>query len=59
VQLLLLTEHRFLVPHSAEKMGYRAEIVPVGKHSVAVIGTSQAAVEQGIELAGRSIEWFD
>jgi hypothetical protein len=40
-------------------MGYRAEIVPVGKHSVAVIGTSQAAVEQGIELAGRSIEWFD
>ena len=45
------------IPHSAEKMGYHAELVPVGNHSVAVIGASEAAVEQGIELARQSIEW--
>jgi hypothetical protein len=59
VQLLLLTEHRFYLPHSAEKMGYHAELVPVGDHSVAVIGASEAAVDQGIELARQSIEWVD
>ena len=59
VQLLLLTEHRFLVGHSTDKMGYHAELVPVGRHSVAVIGTSQAAVERGIELTNRSIEWLN
>ena len=57
VQLLLLTEHRFYLEHSAVKMGYHAELVPVGDHSVAVIGTSDAAVEQGIKLARQSIEW--
>lgn len=59
VQLLLLTEHRFLVGHSTDKMGYHAELVPVGRHSVAVIGTSKAAVERGIELTNRSIEWLN
>ena len=59
VQLLLLTEHRFLVSHSTDRMGYHAELVPVGRHSVAVIGTSKAAVERGIELTSRSIEWLN
>lgn len=57
VQLLLLTEHRFYLPHSAAKMGYHAELVPVGDHSVAVIGASEGAVKQGIELTRQSIEW--
>lgn len=57
VQLLLLTEHRFLVAHSAEKLGLRAELVPVGKHSVAVIGASEAAVEQGIRMVRQTIDW--
>lgn len=57
VQLLLLTEHRFLIPHSAEKMGYRAELVPVGNHSVAVIGASDAAVEQGIRMVNQAFDW--
>ena len=30
VQFLLLTEHRFLIPHSSEELGYHAELVPVG-----------------------------
>jgi len=58
VQLLLLTEHRFYLEHSAVKMGYHAELVPVGAHSVAVIGASEAAVEQGIRIARSSIEWL-
>jgi hypothetical protein len=57
VQLLLLTEHRFLIPHSTEKMGYRAELVPVGNHSVAVIGASDAAVEQGIRMVHQAFDW--
>jgi len=59
VQLLLLTEHRFLVAHATDKLGYYAELVPVGNHSVAVIGSSRAAVELGSELASRSIEWVN
>lgn len=57
VQLLLLTEHRFLFTHSAEKLGLRAEIVPVGKHSVAVIAATDAAVEQGIRMVSQAIDW--
>ena len=59
VQLLLLTEHRFLVAHATDKLGYHAELVPVGSHSVAVIGSSRAAVEQGSELVRSSIEWVN
>jgi len=57
VQLLLLTEHRFLFAHSAEKLGLRAELVPVGRHSVAVIAATDAAVEQGIRMVGQAIDW--
>jgi hypothetical protein len=34
-------------------------MVPMGSHSIAVIGTSEAAVEEGSELASRSIEWLN
>jgi hypothetical protein len=57
VQFLLLTEHRFLVSHSTRKDGYHAELVPVGNHSVAVIGGSDAAVTTGARLASAAFEW--
>jgi len=57
VQLLLLTEHRFLHAHSAEKLGLHAELVPVGNHSVAVIAASDAAVEQGVRMVNQSFDW--
>lgn len=57
VQLLLLTEHRFLMRHAAQKLGLHAELVPVGAHSVAVFAESEAAVAKGREIARQSIEW--
>ena len=57
VQLLLLTEHRFLLAHSAEKLGLRAELVPVGNHSVAVIAASDAAVAQGVRMVNQNFDW--
>jgi hypothetical protein len=57
VAILLLSKERMLTPHSFQKLGYEGQIVPMGSHSIAVIGTSKAAVEEGSELASRSIEW--
>jgi hypothetical protein len=57
VQLLLLTEHRFFTRHSSAGLGLRAEIVPVGSHSVAVFASSEGAVAHGRELARQSISW--
>jgi hypothetical protein len=57
VQLLLLTEHHFYATHSTEKRGLHAELVPVGRHSVAVIGASDAAVEQGVRMVNQSFDW--
>ena len=57
VAVLLLTREKLYLPHSSEKMGYRAELVPVGEHSIAVVGTSEAAVEKGAQLASQAIEW--
>ena len=56
VQLLLLTEHRFLKRHSAEGLGLRAELVPVGTHSVAIFADNPAALANGREMA-RLIAW--
>ena len=55
--LLLLTEHQFFVTHSAEKRGLHAELVPVGNHSVAVIGATDAAVAQGVRMVNQSFDW--
>jgi hypothetical protein len=57
VQLLLLSEHRFFTRHSSAGLGLRAEIVPVGSHSVAVFADSEGAVAIGRELARQSIQW--
>jgi hypothetical protein len=57
VAVLLLSHERVWLPHSFEKLGYKGRIVPIGKHSVAIVGTSEAAVEEGAELASRSITW--
>ncbi|HEU5136836.1 MAG TPA: DUF3379 family protein [Steroidobacteraceae bacterium] len=56
-QLLLLTEHRFLLSHATDKQGYHAELVPVGNHSVAVIAASEAAVQHGVRMVRQSIDW--
>lgn len=58
VQLLLLTEHRFLTRHSSTAHGLQAELVPVGTHAVAVFADSEAAVIRGRELA-RQVVWKD
>jgi hypothetical protein len=57
VQLLLLTEHRFLLTHATDKQGYHAELVPVGNHSVAVIGANEAVVQHGVRMVRQSIDW--
>jgi hypothetical protein len=57
VAVLLLTNEKLYLPHSSEKQGYRAELVPVGDHSIAVIGTSEEAVEQGAKMASAAIDW--
>ncbi len=57
VAVLLLSHERVWLPHSFEKLGYKGRIVPVGKHSVAIVGTSEAAVEEGAQQAKKSIAW--
>ncbi|HUQ11161.1 MAG TPA: DUF3379 family protein [Steroidobacteraceae bacterium] len=57
VAVLLLTNEKLYLPHSSEKQGYLAELVPVGDHSIAVVGTSEAAVEQGAKMASSAIDW--
>ncbi len=57
VAVLLLTKERFLVPHDFAAQGYEGTLVPKGSHSIAVVGTSKSAVEQGAELVSAGIEW--
>lgn len=57
VAVLLLTHEPVWLPHSFEKLGYKGRIVPIGKHSIAIVGTSEAAVEEGARLASKSIVW--
>jgi hypothetical protein len=57
VQLLLLSEHRFLMRHESAALGLHAELVPVGSHSVAVFADTEAALARGREIARQQIEW--
>ena len=59
VAILLLSKERVLMPHSFSESGYQGELVPAGKHSIAIVGTSKAAVDQAAEIASQSIEWVD
>lgn len=58
VQLLLLSEHRFLMRHSASGLGLHAELVPVGSHSVAVFADNEGAMARGRDIARQYIAWF-
>ena len=57
VHVMVLSEERFWRSHSFAKAGYRGKLVPQGKHAFAVIGTSDAAVDEAAELAKRGIDW--
>ena len=57
VQILLLTEHHFLMRHGSSDFGLQAELVPIGKHSVAVFAENADAVARGREIARQSIRW--
>lgn len=57
VQILLLTEHRFLMGHRSSDFGLQAELVPIGEHSVAVFAENAEAVARGREIARQSIHW--
>ena len=58
VQLLLLSEHRFLTRHSSSGLGLHAELVPVGAHSVAVFADNEAAMARGRDIARQYIAWI-
>jgi hypothetical protein len=57
VHVMILSEERFWRTHSFEQAGYQGKLVPQGTHSFAVIGTSEAAVEEAAELAKKGIDW--
>lgn len=59
VQILLLTEHRFLTSHGSSGFGLQAELVPIGSHSVAVFADNAEAVALGREIARKHISWSD
>jgi anti-sigma factor RsiW len=57
VHVMVLSEERFWRSHSFAQDGYQGKLVPQGKHAFAVIGTSEAAVEEAAELAKKGIDW--
>jgi hypothetical protein len=57
VAVLLMQKQRFLTSHDFAREGYEGTIVPKGSHSIAVLGTSKAAVKQGAELVAAGIDW--
>jgi hypothetical protein len=57
VHVMVLSEERFWRSHSFAADGYRGKLVPQGKHAFAVIGTSEAAVDEAAELAKKGIDW--
>jgi hypothetical protein len=57
VAVLLLEKERVLLPHSFEKLGYEVKLIPKGAHSIAIVGSSKAAVEEGAATAAKSIDW--
>ena len=59
VQILLLTEHRFLTSHDSSGLGLQAELVPIGSHSVALFADNPKAVARGREIARQHISWSD
>ena len=59
VQILLLSEHRFLTRHGSQGFGLQAELVPIGSHSVAVFADNADAMARGREIARDHIRWAD
>jgi len=57
VHVMVLSEERFWRSHSFSQDGYQGRLVPQGKHAFAVIGTSEAAVDEATELAKKGIDW--
>jgi hypothetical protein len=57
VHVMVLSEQRFWKRHRFANEEYTGAFVPQGKHSFAVIGRSQAAVDEATELAKDAIEW--
>lgn len=57
VHVMVLSEERFWRSHSFAVDGYQGRLVPQGKHSFAVIGRSEAAVDEAAELAKKGIDW--
>ena len=57
VHVMVLSEERFWRSHSFTQDGYTGKLVPQGKHAFAVIGTSEAAVNEATELAKKGIDW--
>ncbi|MBC8025199.1 MAG: DUF3379 family protein [Steroidobacteraceae bacterium] len=57
VHVMVLSEERFWRSHSFAQDGYQGKLIPQGKHAFAVIGTSEAAVDEAAELARKGIDW--
>ena len=57
VHVMVLSEERFWRSHSFAQNGYQGRLVPQGKHAFALIGTSEAAVEEAAQLAKKGIDW--
>ena len=57
VHVMVLSEERFWRSHSFSQNGYQGKLVPQGKHAFAVIGKSEAAVDEATELAKKGIDW--
>src|SRR5262249_41082771 len=57
VAVLLLRDERTWLPHSFETQGYQGRLIPKDGHAIAIVGTNEAAVKEGAELAGSGIRW--
>jgi hypothetical protein len=57
VAVLLLEKDRVLLPHAFKKLGYEVRLIPKGAHSIAVVGSDKAAVDEGAKIAANSVDW--
>ena len=57
VAVLVLKGERTWLPHSFAAQGYQGRLIPKDGHAIAIVGTSEAAVKEGAELAGSAIGW--
>ena len=57
VAVLVLQRERTWLPHSFETQGYQGRLIPKDGHAIAIVGTSEAAVKEGAELADSAIGW--